>query len=111
MVYEIGTGWLAFFLFLIFISAVYKGFGLLIQLVKIAVISGLFPVAAYFIGIEGVPLTLDSILTFALLGLGAYLLYKLLDKTFRIGALLAKIVAWPFGVLRKKEKKVIIIHK
>ena len=81
-------------IFIIFIVLAYKIFQTMIKAFIVGVIAASFPVVAYFMGLD-VPLTLESVVWFAIFGVGAYILYA----TISGGAKIAGFAMKPFGFL------------
>lgn len=88
-------------IFLIFIILAYKLFQTMIRAVIVGVIAAAFPFVANYFGFS-VPITLNSILWFAITGVVLFLAYSFISGGIKI----VKIVLTPFKWLfRKKEKK------
>ncbi len=94
--------------FLVFIVLAYKIFQALIKAFIVGVIAATFPVVASLMGMN-VPLTISSVIWFAIFGVAAYLLYA----TISGGAKIVGFVMRPFRALftRKPVQKVIIREK
>ena len=95
-----------FVLFFLFIIVAYKLVKMLMRAAIIAAISGAFPVFAnIFLGMS-IPITVQSLLWFAMTGVEIYFLYHILVDIGKIGRFLMK----PFGRGRKTKvvEKVII---
>ncbi len=93
--------------FLVFIVLAYKIFQALIKAFIVGVIAATFPVVANLMGMN-VPLTLSSVMWFAIFGVAAYLMYATLSG----GAKIAGIVMRPFrGLFAKKPVQKIIIKE
>ena len=99
--------WLFFLLFLVFILLAYRVLKLLMRAAFVAVIAGLFPVFGnMFLGLS-IPVTLNSIIWFAMMGLEIYFVYHILVS---IGKL-AEIITKPFKRKKERVEKVIIREK
>jgi hypothetical protein len=93
--------------FLVFIVIAYKVFQALIKGFIFGVISASFPIVANLMGMD-VPLTLNSIIWFAILGVTAYLLYASVTG----GAKIMGMAMRPFrGMFTKKPVQKIIIRE
>jgi len=93
--------------FLVFIVLAYKIFQALIKAFIVGVISATFPVVASLAGMD-VPLTISSVIWFAIFGVAAYLLYA----TISGGAKIAGLVMRPFrGLFRRKPVQKVIIRE
>lgn len=87
--------------FLIFIILAYKLFQTAIKAVIVGIIAAAFPFVASFLGFN-VPLTLNSVLWFALTGVILYFAYAIISGGIKI----VRIVMSPFRRLfRKKSRK------
>ena len=95
-------------LLFLFMLVAYKVVKLLVRALIVAVIAGLFPVFAnMFLGMS-IPVTIDSILWFAMTGAEIFFVYHILVSLGKIGEILTK----PFGRGKvKKVEKVIIVEK
>lgn len=100
--------WLFFLLFFLFIIIAYKVVKILIRAAIIAVISGFFPVFAnMFLGMS-IPITLQSILFFAMTGVEIFFVYHILVSIGKLAELITK----PFSRGKtKKVEKIIIMEK
>ncbi len=93
--------------FLVFIVLAYKIFQALIKAFIVGVIAATFPVVASLAGMD-VPLTISSVIWFAIFGVAAYLLYA----TISGGAKIAGLVMRPFrGLFRRKPVQKVIIRE
>ena len=93
--------------FLLFIVLAYKVFQALIKAFIFVVISASFPIVANLMGMS-VPLTISSIVWFAILGVTAYLLYASVTG----GARIMRMAMRPFrGMFTKKPVQKIIIRE
>jgi hypothetical protein len=92
-------------LFFVFIVLAYKIFQALIKAFIVGVISATFPVVANLMGMD-VPLTISSVIWFAIFGVAAYLMYATISGGARIVGMAMK----PFSRLfnRRPVQKVII---
>ena len=86
--------------FLIFIILAYKLFQTAIKAVIVGIIAAAFPFVANFLGFN-VPLTLNSVLWFAVTGVVLYFAYAIISG----GVKIVKIVMSPFRWLFKKREK------
>ena len=96
-------------LILIFVFAIvaFKVFSFVLKAVITGVVFALFPIIASYLGF-GVPVTLSSIVTFALLGIIMYLVYG----TLRFGFKITRFAMSPFKrAFKKKEKTKVIIKE
>jgi len=93
-------------LFFVFVILAYKTFQIVLRAIIIGTISASFPVIANLLGF-GIPLTISSILWFALFGAVSYITYSMIT-----GGL--KIVKWslmPFKRIFKSTPKEHHYHK
>jgi hypothetical protein len=98
---------LLFGVFLVFIVVAYKLFQALIKAFLVGVIAATFPIVAIFIGLD-VPLTISSVIWFAIFGVVAYLFYA----TVSSGAKILGLVMRPFkGMFSKKPVQKVIIKE
>jgi hypothetical protein len=94
------------FLF-VMILVVYKLFKVAIKAAVTGFLAAMIPVAAYVVGVDiGMPLNLNSMIWFAVMGIAAFTVYGTISTGFKI----ARFVAKPFGFLfrSKPQQKVII---
>ena len=104
-----GPNLIIFFgLFFLFLIVAYKVVKLLIRALIVAVIAGFFPVFAnMFLG-TSIPITLESILWFAMTGVEIFFVYTILVSIGKIADFISK----PFRKGKaKKVEKVIIMEK
>ena len=93
--------------FLIFIILAYKVFQALIKAFIVGVIAATFPIVANLMGMD-VPLTINSIVWFAIFGVTGFLLYA----TISGGVKMVRMVMRPFrGLFKKKPVERIIIRE
>ena len=78
-------------LIFVFVIISFKVFGFLLRVVLTGVVFGAFPIVAYLLGIP-VPLTLNSIISYAFLGIVVYFAYGVI----RFGFKAVKVVLSPF---------------
>lgn len=98
---------LLFGVFIVFIVVAYKLFQALIKAFLVGVIAATFPIVATFIGLD-VPLTISSVIWFAIFGVVAYLFYA----TVSSGAKILGLVMRPFkGMFSKKPVQKVIIKE
>ncbi len=101
---------LFFGLFFLFILLAYKVVKMLVRALIIAVLSGLFPVFAnMFLGMS-IPVTIDSVLWYAMTGAEIYFVYHIIVSFGKLGDMILK----PFrgkGSKTKTVEKVIIMEK
>ena len=95
-------------LILIFVFAIvaFKVFSFVLRAVITGVAFALFPIVAAYLGFN-IPVTLQSIVTFALLGIVMYLVYG----SLRFGFKVTRFAMSPFKRAFKKKEKVIIKEK
>lgn len=87
-----------FIIFLAFIVIAYKIFQFVAKAFIVGIIAALFPIFAnMFLGFN-IPINIQSILWFALLGIEIFLVYSFLLSIGKI----VKIITYPF---RRKQKK------
>lgn len=100
--------WLFFILFFLFIIIAYKVVKVLIRAAIIAAVSGFFPIFAnMFLG-TSIPITLQSILWFAMTGVEIFFVYHILVSIGKV----AEIISKPFKKGKtKKVEKIIIMEK
>lgn len=90
-----------FIVFFIFLILAYKIFQTLVKALIVGVIAAAFPFIANMFGMN-VPITLSSVLWFAIFGVALYFAYAFISGGIKI----VKIVLSPFKILfRKKQKK------
>jgi hypothetical protein len=93
--------------FLVFIVLAYKIFQALIKAFIVGVISATFPVIANLAGMD-VPLTINSVIWFAIFGVTAFLMYATISGGLKI----MRIFMRPFrGLFTKKPVERIIIRE
>jgi hypothetical protein len=96
-----------FAVFLVFIVLAYKIFQALIKAFIVGVIAATFPVVANLMGMD-IPLTLNSMIWFAVFGVVAYLFYA----TVSGGAKIIGLAMRPFrGLFRRKPVQKVIIRE
>ncbi len=88
--------------FLVFIAFAYKAFQVLIKGFMVGVISASFPVIATLLGLD-VPLTINNIVWFAILGVSSFLLYH----TMSGGVRMMRLIYRPFGRMFRKKTPVV----
>ena len=94
-------------IFLVFIVFAYKVFQALIKAFIVGVIAATFPVVANLIGMN-VPLTINSVIWFAIFGVTGFLLYASITGGVKIIRMLMR----PFrGLFSKKPVQKIIIRE
>jgi len=99
---------LIFALVLIFVVLAYKVVKIVMKAVLFGIIGAICPFFLNYIGIMAIPITLTNILSFALLGMLAYIFYAMLSG----GVKTLKMVTSPFrSLFRRKEKEKIIIRE
>ncbi len=110
---EIGTFSLVLILllFVVFLVLIKKVVKTIINIVIVSAASAAFPLVLRFLGFS-VPLNIDTILFFLIIGLGLYMFYllgKIIYSALGIVEKSAKIVAYPFrgNGLEKKVEKII----
>jgi len=92
---------LLFIVFFIFLILAYKLFQTVVKALIVGVIAAAFPFVANMLGFS-VPITLNSILWFAIFGVVLYFAYAFISG----GVKIIKIILSPFKALfRRKEKK------
>jgi len=100
---------LIIFVFIIFLVLMRKVIKTVINIVWISAASALFPLVLNFLGFS-VPLKLDTILFFLILGLGLYFIYilgKIIYTMLGIVEKSARVVTYPFrGKDKDLEKRV-----
>jgi len=100
---------LIIFVFIIFLVLMRKLIKTVINIVWISAASALFPLVLNFLGFS-VPLKLDTILFFLILGLGLYFIYilgKIIYTMLGIVEKSARVVTYPFrGKDKDLEKRV-----
>lgn len=88
-------------IFFVFIILAYKLFQTAIRAFIIGLIAASFPIVAFFLGLD-VPLTLSSVMWFAIFGVVMYFAYSFISG----GVKIVKLILSPFRFMfRKKEKK------
>ena len=93
--------------FFVFIVLAYKIFQALIKGFIVGVISAAFPIVANLMGMD-VPLSINSIIWFAIFGVAAFLMYASITGGIKI----TKLFMRPFkGLFTKKPVKTIIIRE
>ena len=99
---------LVFALVLIFVVLAYKVVKILMKAVFFGIIGAVSPFFLNYAGILSVPITLTNILSFALLGMVAYIFYAMLSGGVRT----LKMITSPFkSLFKRKEKEKIIIRE
>ncbi len=94
---------LVFIGFLIFIVIAYKFIRFLVNVFIIGLVSAFFPLFANFIGLS-VPITFDSIIYFAFLGIIVYIIYYVVSGGYKI----IRIILAPFRILKGKPKEKVV---
>lgn len=89
-------------IFVAFIVIAYKIFKLVMEAVIIGVLSAAFPFIANYLGIASVPITIDSVLWYGVMGIAIFFIYSSING-------LVKVVGFflsPFkGLFGEKDKK------
>jgi len=99
---------LFFGLFFLFILIAYKVVKLLVRALIVTVLAGFFPVFANMVLGMSIPITLDSIIWFAMTGAEIFFVYHIIVSIGQLGEILMK----PFkGKKVKTVEKVIIVEK
>jgi hypothetical protein len=98
---------LLFIIFFVFVIFAYKVFQTVIRAFIVGVIAATFPIVGNLMGMN-IPLTITSIIWFAIFGVAAYLLYS----SIRSGARIIGLIFRPFrGLFGKKPVQKIIIKE
>jgi len=99
---------LFFGLFFLFILIAYKVVKLLVRALIVAVLAGFFPVFGNMVLGMSIPMTLDSIIWFAMTGVEIFFVYHIIVSIGQLGEIFMK----PFkGKKVKTVEKVIIVEK
>ena len=99
---------LFFGLFFLFILIAYKVVKLLVRALIVAVLAGFFPVFGNMVLCMSIPITLDSIIWFAMTGVEIFFVYHIIVSIGQLGEIFMK----PFkGKKVKTVEKVIIVEK
>jgi hypothetical protein len=94
------------FLFVV-ILVVYRLFKVAMKAAMTGFLAALIPVAAFVLGINiGVPLSLNVMIWFSVLGISAYLAYGTLSTLFKVTKFITKPIGFLFG--SRPQQKVIV---
>jgi CBS domain containing-hemolysin-like protein len=85
---------------IVFLVMAYMIFKQIMKAIIIGVIFGAIPIALYLVGFE-IPLSIQTIVWFALLGIAMYFVYDVISGWMRI----MRIITWPIRRLFRKGSK------
>ncbi len=93
-----------FVIFFVFIFIAYRLFSMITKMIMVGVVAGIFPIFANKVLGLAIPLTIHSVLSYVLVGMGIAYIYLTIYGIYKV----IKYATWPF---RSHKNKVVVKEK